>query len=186
MTIKETIRKGMIDLKNNGISEPKLKARLLMQFILNKPRQYLLIYDYQTLTLRQQVNYFKAIKKVANGEPIQHITHRQEFMKMDFYVNEEVLIPRPDTETLVEEVIKIANKIKAKKILDLCTGSGAIAVSLAKYIEGSEITAVDISRKALRVAKLNAKNNEVESQITFIESDLFEQLYPIHLILEKR
>ncbi|MCI8444793.1 MAG: peptide chain release factor N(5)-glutamine methyltransferase [Clostridia bacterium] len=176
MTIKETIRKGMIDLKNNGISEPKLKARLLMQFILNKPRQYLLIYDYQTLTLRQQVNYFKAIKKVANGEPIQHITHRQEFMKMDFYVNEEVLIPRPDTETLVEEVIKIANKIKAKKILDLCTGSGAIAVSLAKYIEGSEITAVDISRKALRVAKLNAKNNEVESQITFIESDLFEQM----------
>lgn len=176
MTIKETIRKGMIELKNNGISEPKLKARLLMQFILNKPRQYLLIYDYQTLTLRQQVNYFKAIKKVANGEPIQHITHRQEFMKMDFYVNEEVLIPRPDTETLVEEVIKIANKIKAKKILDLCTGSGAIAVSLAKYIEGSEITAVDISRKALRVAKLNAKNNEVESQITFIESDLFEQM----------
>lgn len=176
MTIKETIRKGMIDLKNNGISEPKLKARLLMQFILNKPRQYLLIYDYQTLTLRQQVNYFKAIKKVANGEPIQHITHRQEFMKMDFYVNEEVLIPRPDTETLVEEVIKIANKIKAKKILDLCTGSGAIALSLAKYIEGSEITAVDISRKALRVAKLNAKNNEVESQITFIESDLFEQM----------
>jgi len=176
MTIKETIRKGMINLKNSGVSEPNLKARLLMQYILNKPRKYLLVYDNQTLTLRQEVNYFKAIKKVANGEPIQHITHMQEFMKMNFYVNEDVLIPRPDTETLVEEVIKIAKKINAKKILDLCTGSGAIAVSLAKYIEGSSITAVDISREALSVAKLNAKNNEVENQITFVESNLFNML----------
>ena len=176
MTIRETIRKGMIELKSNGINEPNLKARLLMQFILNKPRQYLLVYDNQTLTLRQEVDYFKAIKKVSNGIPLQHITHMQEFMKMNFYVNEDVLIPRPDTETLVEEVIKIAKKINAKKILDLCTGSGAIAVSLAKYIEGSNITAVDISSKALRVAKLNAKNNEVENQITFVESDLFKEM----------
>lgn len=170
------MRKGMIELKNAGIEEPKLKARLLMQYILNKPRQYLLVYDNQTLTLRQEVDYFKAIKKVANGQPIQHITHMQEFMKMNFYVNNNVLIPRPDTETLVEEVIKIAKKIRAKKILDLCTGSGAIAVSLAKYIEESSITAVDISKEALRVAKLNAKNNEVENQITFVESDLFEKI----------
>lgn len=176
MTIRETIRKGMIKLKNNGINEPNLKARLLMQYILNKPRQYLLVYDNQTLTLRQEVNYFKAIKKVANGEPLQHITHLQEFMKMNFYVSEDVLIPRPDTETLVEEVVKIAKRIKAKKILDLCTGSGAIAVSLAKYIEKIEITAVDISSRALRIAKLNAKNNEVENQITFVESNLFQKI----------
>lgn len=176
MTIRETIKKGMIDLKTNGIDEPKLKARILMQFILNKPRQYLLVYDNEPLTLRQEVDYFKAIKKVINGIPLQHITHMQEFMKMNFYVNEDVLIPRPDTEVLVEEVINIANKINAKKILDLCTGSGAIAVSLAKYIENSKITAVDISNKALSVAKLNAKNNEVENQITFVESDLFDKL----------
>lgn len=176
MTIRETIRKGMITLKNNGIDEPNLKARLLMQFILNKPRQYLLVYDNHTLTLRQEVDYFKAIKKVSNGVPLQHITHMQEFMKMNFYVNEDVLIPRPDTETLVEEVIKIAKKINAKKILDLCTGSGAIAVSLAKYIEESNITAVDISSQALRIAKLNAKNNNVENQITFVESNLFNEM----------
>ena len=176
MTIRETIRKGMIMLKNNNITEPNIKARLAMQYILNKPRQYLLVYDTETLMLRQEVNYFKVIKKLCEGIPIQHITNRQEFMKLTFFVDENVLIPRPDTEILVEEVIKIAKKINAKKILDLCTGSGAIAVSLAKYIENSIITATDISSKALNVAKLNAKNNEVEDKITFIESDLFKNL----------
>ena len=176
MTIKETIRKGMIILKTNNVTEPNIKSRLIMQFVLNKPREYLVVYDKEKLTLRQEVNYFKAIKKLCNGIPIQHITNRQEFMKMTFFVDENVLIPRPDTEILVEEVIKIAKKINAKKILDLCTGSGAIAISLAKYIDKSNITAVDISDKALNVAKLNAKNNDVEDRITFVESDLFKNL----------
>ena len=176
MTIRETIRKGMIILKNNNITEPNIKARLIMQYVLNKPREYLMVYDTQNVMLRQEVNYFKAIKKLCQGLPLQHITHRQEFMKMTFYVDENVLIPRQDTEVLVEEVIKIAKKINAKKFLDLCTGSGAIAVSIAKYIEQSEITAVDISGKALNVAKLNAKNNEVDDKITFVESDLFSNL----------
>lgn len=166
----------MIDLKNNGVTEPNLKARLLMQYILDKPRQYLILYDNQQLTLRQEVDYFKAIKKLSKDTPIQHITHSQEFMKMNFYVDSDVLIPRQDTEILVEEVIKIAKKINAKKILDLCTGSGAIAISLAKYIPESRITALDISQKALSISKKNAKKNEVENQITFIESDLFKNL----------
>ena len=121
-------------------------------------------------------SYFKAIKKIISGVPLQHITHMQEFMKMNFYVDENVLIPRSDTEILVEEVINISKKINAKKILDLCTGSGAIAISLARYIENSEITAVDISKKALEIARTNAKNNDVENQITFVESDLFKNL----------
>ena len=120
--------------------------------------------------------YFKNIEKVKNGIPIEHITHQKEFMKLSFYVNENVLIPRQDTEVLVEEVISIAKRINAKKILDLCTGSGSIAVSLAKYIENSQITAVDISKEALMVAKKNAKNNNVENQITFVKSDLFNKL----------
>ena len=122
----------MIKLKTNGVKEPSIKARLLMQYILNKPRQYLLVYDDKEMTLRQEVDYFKNIKRLINGVPLQHITKSQEFMKMNFYVDENVLIPRPDTEILVEEVIKIAKERNAKKILDLCTGSGAIAVSLAK------------------------------------------------------
>ena len=176
MTIKQTLRKGMIILKSNGITEPNLKSRLVMQYVLKKPREYLIVYDGEILTLRQEVDYFKLIKRIASGIPVQHITHRQEFMKMDFYVDENVLIPRPDTEILVEEVIKIAKRINAKKILDLCTGSGAIAVSIAKYIKDSQITAVDISEKALNIANKNAKENGVEGQITFVKSNLFENL----------
>ena len=176
MQIKEAMRKGMIKLKTNDVKEPSLKARLLMQYILNRPREYILVHDDKQLTLRQNVDYFKLIKKLIEGVPLQHITHQQEFMKLMFYVDENVLIPRPDTEILVEEVIKLAKSINAKKILDLCTGSGAIAVSLAKYIEGSQITATDISRKALSIAKLNATNNNVEDRITFVSSDLFQNI----------
>ena len=97
-------------------------------------------------------------------------------MKLNFFVDKNVLIPRQDTEILVEEVIKIAQKNNSKKILDLCTGSGAIAVSLAKYLPQSEITAIDISNEAIQIAKKNAITNNVENQITFINSDMFTNL----------
>lgn len=176
MTIKQAIERGVAKLKLENITTPKLKVRLLMQFVLEKPRQYLIIYDNETLTKNQEDKFFEGISKLSKGVPIEHITHNKEFMKLNFFVDENVLIPRQDTEVLVEEVIKIAQKIKARKILDLCTGSGAIAISLAKYLPNTEITALDISYKALEVAKLNAKTNKVENQITFIESNLFENL----------
>ena len=121
MIIKEAINKATIELKTNKIDSPNLKARLLMQYVLDKPRQYIIVNDDKKLTNIEKEKYFKFIDKLKLGIPLQHITNRQEFMKMDFYVNENVLIPRPDTEILVEEVIKIAKKINAKKILDLCT-----------------------------------------------------------------
>ena len=176
MTIEEAIKKGMIELKNENIESPKLKSRLLMQFTLNKPRQYVIVHDKEQITREEEKKYFEAIVKMRKGNPIEHITHQKEFMKLNFYVNEKVLIPRQDTEILVEEVIEIAQKTKAKKILDLCTGSGAIAVSLAKYLQNCEITATDISEEALKIAKKNAINNEVEKQITFIKSDIFSDL----------
>ena len=175
-TIKDLIDKATVELKVNKVDNPKLKARLLMQFILDKPRQYIVVNDNKELDNTQKEKYLKALKKLTKGIPLQHITHQQEFMKMNFYVNENVLIPRPDTEVLVEEVINIAQKINAKKILDLCTGSGAIAVSLAKYIENSQITATDINDKSLKVAEFNANKNEVLNKIAFLESDLFKSV----------
>ena len=176
MTIKEALEKGTVMLKGENLDSPKLKARLLMQDVLAKPRQYLLVHDNEEINEEILKKYFNNVLKVKQGTPIEHITHVKEFMKMNFYVDENVLIPRQDTEILVEEVIKIANKNNSIKILDLCTGSGAIAVSLAKYIENSEITAVDISEKALGIAKRNAKINKVENKITFVKSDLFNNL----------
>ena len=176
MTIMDAIKKGMIELKNSNLESPKLKARLLMQFLLNKPRQYVIVNDMQELETKTEKQYFQAIKLMREGVPLEHITHQKEFMKLNFFVDENVLIPRQDTEILVEEVIKISKRINARKILDLCTGSGAIAVSLAKYIPESEITAIDISSNALKIAKKNAITNEVENQITFINSNMFENL----------
>lgn len=176
ITIKDAIEKASVILKTESIEMPKQKSRLLMQYILNEPRQYLIVYDKKILTKTQEEKYFFYVDKLKKGTPLQHITHMQEFMKLNFYVDEDVLIPRPDTECLVEEVIKKATKIQAKKILDLCTGSGAIAISLAKYLRGSEITASDISEKALKIAKKNAKINEVEKQIYFLKSDLYKRI----------
>ena len=174
MTIREALTKGMIILKNNNIETPKLKARLLLQYILKKPRQYLIVYDNKEIDKKEQWEYFVNIEKLTKGVPLQHITHTQEFMKMDFFVNENVLIPRPDTEILVEEVIKIAKKIEKPRILDLCTGSGAIAISIAKNIPTAEVYAIDISEKALEVAKKNA--NRLDTNVKFVKSNLFSNI----------
>ena len=174
MTIRETINKGTIMLKSNKIESPKLKARLLLQYILKKPRQYLIVYDNKEITEKEKWEYFVNIEKLTQGIPLQHITHTQEFMKMDFFVNEDVLIPRPDTEILVEEVIKIAKNMKNPVILDLCTGSGAIGISIAKNVQNAKVYATDISEKALEVAKQNAEN--LNAKVKFIKSDLFEKI----------
>lgn len=174
MTIKQAITKGMIMLKSNNVESPKLKARLLLQYVLDKPRQYIIVYDNKEIDKQQQWQYFVNIEKLTKGIPLQHITHRQEFMKMDFFVDENVLIPRSDTEILVEEVIKIAQKYNSPRILDLCTGSGAIAISLKKFVSNADITAVDISEKALEIAQKNAE--KLEAKINFVKSDLFDKL----------
>lgn len=176
MTISDAIKKGMIELKNVNIEEPKLKARLLMQYVLNESRQYVIVNDMEQLDKAKEKQYLEKIKILKKGVPIEHITHQKEFMKLSFFVDKNVLIPRQDTEILVEEVIKIAKKINARKVLDLCTGSGAIAVSLAKYLPQAEITAIDISNDALKIAKKNAISNNVQNQITFISSDMFTNL----------
>ena len=174
MTIREALTKGMIILKSNNIETPKLKARLLLQYILKKDRQYLIVYDNKEIDKKEQWEYFVNIEKIANGVPLQHITHTQEFMKMDFFVNENVLIPRPDTEILVEEVINLAKKIDNPRILDLCTGSGAIAISIAKNVPSAEVLAIDISEKALEVAKKNA--HRLQAKVKFKKSNLFSNI----------
>lgn len=176
MIIKEAINQAVIMLKNENIDGPKNKARMLLQATLKKSKEYLMIYDTEEITPNQREQYIKNVKRLISGEPLQYITGKQEFMKLNFLVNKNVLIPRQDTEILVEEVISIAKTIPNPVILDLCTGSGAIAVSLAKYIKNTKIYATDISEKALEIAEKNAEHNGVINNIEFIESDLFTKL----------
>ena len=126
--------------------------------------------------------YIKVVqntKKIVGGKPIQYITNNQEFMKMNFYVDENVLIPQPDTEILVYEVLKICKEYSnGVNILDLCTGSGAIAVSLDRILRencvDAKICASDISKQALKIARKNSENNNANVKI--IESDLLENI----------
>lgn len=176
MTIKELLNQAVFMLKNENIEFPKNKARMLLQATLKKSREYLMIYDTKEVTQKEREQYIRNVKRLISGEPLQYITGRQEFMKLNFLVTKDVLIPRPDTEILVEEVIQIANLLKNPVILDLCTGSGAIAVALAKYIKNTQIYATDISEKAIEIAKKNAEFNGVKNNIEFIESNLFSKI----------
>ncbi len=121
--------------------------------------------------------YNENIDKLINYIPLQYITNHQEFMKLDFYVDENVLIPRADTEILVEEIINNCNKNEEKKykILDLCTGSGIVGISLAKYIKNCEVVCADISKSALEIAEKNTENNKVNN-IKFVYSNMFSNI----------
>lgn len=176
MTIKELLNQGIIMLKNEEIEGPKNKARMILQYTLKMSREHLIIYDNKEISAEDRDEYTKNIKRLISGEPLQYITGIQEFMKLKFLVTKDVLIPQPDTEILTEEVIGIAKKLENPVILDLCTGSGAIAISIAKNIPNVKIYATDISKKALEVAKENAKLNGVLNNIEFLESNLFDKL----------
>lgn len=174
LNIQEIQKYVVNKLKEHDIEEYNLKAKLLICKEIDKPKEYLIIHDKEELDHEKILNIKNNVNKIIEGYPIQYITEKQEFMGLDFLVNENVLIPQPDTEILVEEVLNIAKTIENPAILDLCTGSGAIAVALKKYINKAKIIASDISKKALEVAKINAKNNNIE--IEFIESDLFNNI----------
>lgn len=173
MNIREAILKATRELRRHNVEDANIIARVLMSYILKQPKEYLIINNKEELKVKDEQEYFENIEKVKNGYPIQYITHHQEFMKLDLYVDENVLIPQPDTEILVEETLKKCDKFNIK-ILDLCTGSGAIAVSLANELKEAIITASDVSEKALQVAKKNSKNNN--AKIEFIQSNLFENI----------
>ena len=180
MIIKEALKKSIELLEKNNIEESILKAKIILSTLLSKPKEYLLINENQELDKSIEETFFANIHKLCNNIPLQYVTNAQEFYGLKFYVDENVLIPRSDTEILVETVIKYVKNLENKngnlKILDMCTGSGIIAIILAKYCENVDITAVDKSEKALKVAIKNAKTHNVYNKINFVKSDMFENL----------
>lgn len=175
-SLNELLLQGEEILKKNNIDDAKIDAWLLMEYVFGITKSWFLLNRDQKEEGPLVEKYLDLIYERSTHKPVQHIIGSQEFMGLEFFVNEDVLIPRQDTELLVEETIKIAKEKNHNniKILDMCTGSGCIAISLSKFLENAQITGVDISTKALRIANKNAINNETECE--FIQSDLFQNI----------
>lgn len=172
MTIEQSLKEAKTKLEQAEIPSARLDAELLLAFVLNKPREWLIAHNSDELTGQQSKDYDKAIKRRIDREPVCYITNKLEFYGIDFYVDNRVLAPRVETELVAEQAIK--NAPKNSKLIDVGTGSGAIAVAIAKHRPDLDITATEVSPEALEVAKLNAKNIlGKEYKIKFIEADIW-------------
>lgn len=178
-TINELLKVTADYLKKKEIDSPRLSAEILLAHQLNMSRVKLYLHFDQPLDDREVAGYRALIKRRLDREPIQYITGIQEFWSLDFMVGPQLMIPRPESELLVEQVVAFCKEErlpenKSPLILDLGTGSGALAISLARELEGAFIWATDISRGALELARLNATKHGVEERIEFRLGDLWE------------
>lgn len=176
MTIAQILRKSIQLLKQNNIENSNILSKVLLMYVTKQTKEYLIINNNEELTEEAQEKYFKHIEQIIKGKPIQYITGHQEFMKLDFWINENVLIPQPDTEILVEEVLELCNEDKEYKILDLCTGSGIVGIAVAKNLNSCKVVLSDISQLALEVATKNAKFHKIENKVKIIQSDMFNSI----------
>ena len=189
MNIYKALEYGVNNLNRENIDEPILKCRILLAHLLNKEKEYLVIHEDEVLSDEVEKRYVEGIDKLSRKIPIQYITNKQEFMGLSFFVNENVLIPQPDTEILVEEVINICKDIAKENenknvktninVLDLCTGSGAIGISILNNVKETKVALSDISIDALDVVNINIKNlvdDKGKNRIKTINSDLFEKI----------
>jgi release factor glutamine methyltransferase len=186
--------KGLLEVTSNylrekGIDSPRLSAEVLLAFQLKVDRVRLYLDFDQPLHEREIAAYRELIKRRLTREPIQYITGIQEFWSLDFEVGPQVLIPRPETELLVEQVLSLRDeerltKSKNLRILDLGTGCGVLAVTLAREFERASVWASDMSAEALAIAKINAKKHGVEDRIEFLHSDIWQGLIDASIIFD--
>ena len=175
MNIRDLYNYGRDNLKQSQIEDYDLIAKLIIEHVCKIDKNTILVHEDDEVDKERCFVYRESIDQICKGKPVQYVINKQEFMGLNFYVDEDVLIPQPDTEILVEEVIS-EYKDSECMILDLCTGSGAIGISLAKYIDKSKIVASDISEKAVQISKLNAEKNSVWKRMKFVESNMFENI----------
>ncbi|MBN1830873.1 MAG: peptide chain release factor N(5)-glutamine methyltransferase [Deltaproteobacteria bacterium] len=186
--------KGLLEVTSNylrekGVDNPRLSAEVLLAFHLRIDRVGLYLNLDQPLHEREVTAYRELIKRRLNREPIQYMTGIQEFWSLDFAVGPQVLIPRPETELLVEQVLSLRDEERLTKsenlrILDLGTGCGVLAVTLARELEGASVWASDVSAEALAIAKINAKKHGVEEKIEFLLSDMWKGLIDSSLVFD--
>jgi len=172
-TIAETILVGAQELRVSGVPEPRREVGSLLGHVLGKDRSFILTHADDTLKEDQREIFQKLLQRRALGEPLQYLTGNQEFFGLDFEVNPDVLIPRPETELLVETALALFDADRAPLICDVGTGSGCITIALLKSLPKAQAVAVDISPAALEVARRNASTHSVAERVEFVISDCF-------------
>ncbi|MEN8905661.1 MAG: peptide chain release factor N(5)-glutamine methyltransferase [Clostridiales bacterium] len=173
MKIRDIMDFACKKLNEISIENPAFEVGLLLAHILEKDRSYLYINSDLELEKHFVDKFNVYLNLRLKFTPIQYILNEQVFMGLEFFVDSSVLIPRPDTEILVQEALNYCENIEDTKILEIGTGSGCIAISLAYYLNNTNIVACDISKAAIEIAKKNALKNNVSNRIKFIESDMY-------------
>jgi len=181
-TLAEAIQKAADSLSAQNIPDARLDAELLLRHALGKDRAWILVHMQDRLDDDGQCSFERSIERRKLREPIQHITGSQEFWGLPFTVTRDVLIPRPETEFVVEAALTAVSRNSTPVIVDLCTGSGCIAICLAKELAKALVFATDRSDRALHVAQENARLNGVADRIRFLEGDLFGPLEELDLL----
>ncbi len=181
LTILEAVKLSAEYLAKKGIESSRMNAELLLAHVINCSRLDLYLHFDRPLSDSELNSYRELLKRRGSREPHQYIIGWVEFYGLRFKVNRDVLIPRPETELLVEEIINDNKEAKQPVVLDIGTGSGNIAVSLAKHLNSPKVIAIDVSNKALEVAKENSLNNGVEQFIEFIHHDINSLPYSFKL-----
>lgn len=173
INVKEALQRASFLLKDAGMAEPRREAAALLRACLAKTYAWLFSHDDYVLDNRQERLFFGWVERRISGEPYAYLCGEKEFLGYPFYVSPAVLIPRPETELLVEEAVKRICAINEPRVLEIGCGSGAVAVTLALLLPDAKLTAVDISGEALDVAARNAARHQVQNRVTLSLGDLY-------------
>ena len=172
MNIENILDRGIATLKKNNIPNPHLDSEILLSKSINKDKKYIILNSKKILNSKQLNSFINLIDRRKNGEPTAYLTNKKEFWKDEFYVNKDVLIPRPDTELIIEQVLKIYSKDVQLQVLDIGTGSGCILLSILKERPNFYGTGIDISKKSIIVSKINTKQLNLMNRVKFFHSSV--------------
>ena len=172
MNIESKLNQGINILKASNIPNPHLDSEILLSESINKDNKYIILNSKEVLNNKQLENFDNLIGRRRKGEPIAYLINKKEFWKDEFYVNRNVLIPRPDTELIIEQVLNIYSNKSQLQVLDIGTGSGCILLSIIKERPNFYGTGIDISKKSINVSKINAKQLNLTNRVKFIHSSV--------------
>ena len=172
MNIENTLNQGINILKTHRIPNPQLDSEILLSKSINKDKKHIILNSKEILNSEQLDNFNAFIERRKKGEPIAYLINKKEFWKDEFFVNKDVLIPRPDSELIIEQVLKIYSKDVQLQVLDIGTGSGCILLSILKERSNFYGTGIDISKKSINVSKFNAKQLNLTNRVKFFHSSV--------------